>query len=303
LIYGPVPGTPFNERVRRENLMREEFVQHPDRLYRQADGFTTTMKHPTLSAAEIEGLQQWCFEQDFQRLGPSIFRVLESRFLGYQKLKNSLNPFLRQKAEIYAADLRCAYPVFLAGRLLGPNAAVRRWIGDLEQSIYAELGRPAMADRFKSVLAVGAALWTGVTLKFELFQHPKLMRTTYRMPAKRWSDFKLWEEIPHKISIPELSIRVELQHAKQQVWLQLEGALSKKNAEGLGQRIRDSLAQSKSHLVLDLSKLHWDKTHDLRPLREKLEAYRSRIRLVLPKLSAAHPEIILLASMFHHYKG
>ena len=29
LIYGPVPGTPFNERVRRENLMREEFVRAP----------------------------------------------------------------------------------------------------------------------------------------------------------------------------------------------------------------------------------------------------------------------------------
>jgi hypothetical protein len=38
-------------------------------------------------------------------------------------------------------------------------------------------------------------------------------------------------------------------------------------------------------------------------LREKLAEYRSRIRLVLPKLSATHPELILLASMFHHYKG
>ena len=187
--------------------MLEEYVQHPDRLYRQADGFTTTMKHPTLSAKEIEGLQQWCFEQDFQRLGPSIFRVLESRFLGYQKLKNSPNPFLRQKAEVYAADLRCAYPVFLAGRLLGPNAAVRRWIGDLERRIHAELGRPAFAQRFQSVLAVGAALWTGVTLKFDLFQHPRLMRTAYRLPDKRWSEFHLWEEIPDKISIPDLSIQ------------------------------------------------------------------------------------------------
>ena len=303
LIYGPVPGTPFNERVRRENLMREEFVQHPDRLYRQADGFTTTMKHPTLSAGEIEGLQQWCFEQDFQRLGPSIFRVLESRFLGYQKLKNSANPFLRQKAGIFARDLRCAYPVFLAGRLLGPNAAVRRWIGDLEQRIHAELGRPAWAEQSQSVLAVGAALWTALTLKLDLFQHPRLLRTTYRLPDKRWSEFHLWEEIPHRISIPNLAIRVDLQHAKQQVWLRLEGVLSAAQAEGLGQRIHDSLARSKSRLILDLDKLHWDKETDLRPLYEKLAVYRSRIRLVLPKLSTAHPELIVLASMFHYYKG
>lgn len=137
LIYGPVPGTPFNERVRKEKLVREEFVENPDRLYRVADGFTTVMKHPTLSGAEIEGLQRWCFEQDFQRLGPSIFRVLEGRFLGYQKLKNSSNPHLRAKAEVYAADLRIAYPVFLAGILLGPNAAVRSWIRDLQQRVQA----------------------------------------------------------------------------------------------------------------------------------------------------------------------
>ena len=66
--------------------------------------------------------------------------------------------------------IRCFSP----GRLLGPNATVRHWIGDLERRIHAELGRPTLAQRFKSVLAVGAALWTGLTLKLDLFQHPKL---------------------------------------------------------------------------------------------------------------------------------
>jgi hypothetical protein len=105
------------------------------------------------------------------------------------------------------------------------------------------------------------------------------------------------------ISIPNLSIDVDLQHAKKQVWMRLDGALSRAHAEGLGQRIRDSLARSKSRLILDLQKLHWDKVDDLRPLREQLAIYRSRIRLVLPTMSAAHPELILLASMFELYKA
>jgi radical SAM superfamily enzyme YgiQ (UPF0313 family) len=301
LIYGPVPGTPFHERVIKENLLQDVYTSDKDLFYRRADGFKTMMKHPTLSPAQIEDLQRWCFDQDFQRLGPSIYRVLETRFLGYLKLKDSPNPVLRQKAEYFANELRYAYPVFLAGRLLGPNAVIRKWIGDLERRIHAELGRPPFKQQFKSVMAVGAALWTGVTLKLDLFQHPKLQRTTYRLPEKSWSAFDIWEEFQKKHPIPNFSIQVELQHAKQQVWMRLEGALSAKDAEGLGQRIRDSLARSRNRLVLDLNKLHWNKTDDLRPLCDKLAAYRSRIRVVLPKLSAAHPELLLIASMFHHY--
>jgi radical SAM superfamily enzyme YgiQ (UPF0313 family) len=303
LIYGPVPGTPFYERVIKDNLLEEVYAKDTDLYYRRGDGFATMVKHPTLSPAEVEELQRWCFQEDFQRLGPSIFRTLEARWLGYQKLKGSANPWLRRKAEFYAKELRTAYPAFLAGRLLGPNAAVRHWIGDLEKRIHAELGQPALRERLRSVVAVGAALWTGLTLKLNLFQHPKLIRTSYRMPAKRWAGFDLWEELRRKAAFPNLSIQVDLQHAKQQVWMRLEGRLSRAEAEGLGQRIRESLARSKSRLVLDLKKLQWDKVDDLRPLREKLAAYRSRIRLILPKLAAAHPEVILLASMFQHYRS
>jgi radical SAM superfamily enzyme YgiQ (UPF0313 family) len=303
LIYGPVPGTPFYERIIKENLLQDVYTSDKDLFYRRADGFRTMIKHPTLSPEVIEKIQNWCFEQDFQRLGPSIYRVLEARLLGYQKLKNSTNRLLRAKAEYYADELRFAGPVFLPGRLLGPNAKVRSWIGDLERRVYKELGSPTLAQRLKSLAAVGSALWTALTLKLDLFQHPKLIRTTYRLPGERWSGFEAWEEIQRKVASPDFSIQVELQHAKEQVWMRLEGAMSATQAEGLAQRIRESLERSKSRLVLDLQKLHWEKVEDLRPLREKLAAYQSQIRVVLPKLSAAHPELILLAGMFQHYQG
>ena len=149
-------------------------------------------------------------------------------------------------------------------------------------------------------MALGAALWTGLTLSLNLFQHPRLTRTPYRLPGRAWNAFDLWEKFHRETSPPELSIRVELQHARKQVWLRLEGTLSTSAAAGLSDRISDCLARSRSRIVLDLKKLHWEKVEDLGPLREKLAAYRSRIRLVLPKLSAVHPELLLLASLFHH---
>jgi radical SAM superfamily enzyme YgiQ (UPF0313 family) len=122
LIYGPVPSTPFYERVIKENLLQDVYTSDKDLYYRSADGFRTMIKHPTLSPEAIEDIQRWCFEEDFQRLGPSIYRVLETRWLGYQKLKDSPNPLLRRKADFFARELQLAYPVFLAGRWLGPNA-------------------------------------------------------------------------------------------------------------------------------------------------------------------------------------
>jgi hypothetical protein len=123
------------------------------------------------------------------------------------------------------------------------------------------------------------------------------------MPSQRWKAFEGWEEVRRKFASPDFSIQVELQHAKKQVWMRLEGVLSPKDADGLAQQIGESLARSKSRLVLDFKKLRWEKASDLRPLREKLAEYRSRIRVVLPKLSAAHPELILVAAMFQSYQG
>jgi hypothetical protein len=142
------------------------------------------IKHPTLSPQEIEELQRWCFEEDFQRLGPTIFRVLEACWLGYERLRNSVHSALRAKARFFAQELRAAYPAFLVGRLLGPNCRVRRAIGDLQRTVQAELGPPRVGERCKAVLALGAALWTGLTSKLGLFQHPRLTRTRYRIPSR-----------------------------------------------------------------------------------------------------------------------
>jgi hypothetical protein len=192
--------------------LRDDYKGEPEKFYKRADGFTTMIKHPTLSPTQIEGIQQWCYEQDFQRLGPSIFRVVESWLLGYHKLKDSTNPLLRAKARFYAKEVRKSYPIFLAGRLLGPNPAIRQWIADLAKRSHSAIGRPSLKERALSLIAVGAALWTGFTLKFNLFQHPSVRRTAYRVPGEK-QNVMLWES-PHTHELkhePEVGDRVEPQ--------------------------------------------------------------------------------------------
>ncbi len=209
LIYGPVPGTPFHERIIKQGLLQDAYVNDKQLFYRRSDGFTTLIKHPSLSPKEIEGIQQWCFEEDFQRLGPSIYRVLETLLLGYMKLKDSPNPNLKRKSEFYERELRKAYPVFLPGRLFGPNAEIRRWIGDLERRIQSEFGPATMLQRLLSIVAVGAAIWTWLTLRFDFLQHPHLERTEYRTPNKRWNTSSLFQKVPGGPAIPSVSVNLD----------------------------------------------------------------------------------------------
>ena len=70
LIYGPVPGTPFYERAIKDNLLQEVYTKDKDLFYRRGDGFATMIKHPTLSPAQIEELQRWCFEEGLPAARP-----------------------------------------------------------------------------------------------------------------------------------------------------------------------------------------------------------------------------------------
>lgn len=185
LIYGPVPGTPFYDRIVKDNSLQDVYRTDPERFYRDSDGFQTLVKHPTMTAVEIESIQRQCFDVDFQTLGPSIYRVLDTLLLGYETLRSSPSPVLRKKAAFYAAELRKAYPIFLAGKLLGPNPRVRSWIANLERRIQSHFGAPSLVQRALSLVALAAALWTWLTLRFDWLQHPRLMRTTYRMPKAK----------------------------------------------------------------------------------------------------------------------
>ncbi len=295
LIYGPVPGTPFHERVVREGLLDPTAVTDPASFYRRGDGFSSLVKHPTMSPAEIEAAQERCFEEDFRRLGPSIYRSLERWLLGHAKLRESPLPHLRRKAARFAEEIRNAYPVFLAGRLLGPNAGTRRWIADLERRVHSALGRPTLKDRCRSVAALGMALWTGLTLKLHLFQHPRLIRHTFRLTeasglARAWRRLGSEDPAGHRVAVERRPQSV--------VWVRVEGTLA---GTGAGQLVLDlcrALERKRDRVVLDLARLTELKEGAAERISEGLRAYRDRIRVILPKVG----EIATLATIFGLYR-
>jgi ABC-type transporter Mla MlaB component len=163
-----------------------------------------------------------------------------------------------------------------------------------------------MAERLMSLSALGAAAWTALKLRLGIFQHPRLGRVSFRMPEEGlglWAT-KIWESLRDESVSPHFSIQVDLQHAKRQVWLQLNGMLDNLHTETLAQRIKECLAQNRGKLILDLEKVRDSEGKALAALANKLRAYRHRIRIRLPKNYLGHAaQFLLLAQIFKLYKG
>ncbi len=294
LIYGPCPGTPFYDQVVREGSLLPEVATDPERFYQRGTGFYAMVKHPTMTSEDIETAQTRCFEEDFRRLGPVLYRSVDRWLDGYHKLHDSPNPFLRRQAHRIAGDLRKAYPIFLAGRLLGPTKTVRRWIGQLQKRLHATLGRPTWTERLESIGAVALALWTGLTLALRWFQHPPLVRHGFRMssPIKG----RAWRKVAGE-SPAELSIHVEHRPAET-VWVHLKGQLNSSTAAQFVANLRETLATRNDRVVLNLANLAELEDAAASTLADGLQGHRDRIRIILPLIG----EFATLASIFPIYR-
>ncbi|MBI4230068.1 MAG: cobalamin B12-binding domain-containing protein [Planctomycetes bacterium] len=282
LIYGPTPGTPFFDRVVKEGLLHRDLTEDPERYYRRCTGFAAMVTHPTMASAQIEAAQARCFREDFRRLGPSIYRSIDTWLLGYLKLKGSPNAFLRAKAARFASEIRQAYPVFRAGVLFGPTRRVRLRIARLQERVHAALGRPTWTERTRALAATCLAAWTGLTLKLGLFQHPRLIRHTFRIPGARAG--RVWNRL--RILSGEHTVEVE-RRPLSTVWVRVAGTLDTGGASRLIESMRRALRRKRERVVLDLARLVLLEEEVAQRISEGLATYRERVRILLPRIGEA----------------
>ncbi len=295
LIYGPTPGTPFFEKVKEEGTLREDLLADPELYYKTCDGFSAMVEHPKLGGEEIEALQRYCFDEDFQVLGPTLYRSLRTWLNGYLAWRDSADPLLRDKAARYRRDIRNSYPVFLAGRLLGPNRRVRKEIAALQRDVHRYIGKPTLKERALSVVAVGAALATAVTLRFDRFQHPKTVRHAYRLPDESPRLASAWRRLTRE----HIPVSAELR-SERTVWLHLDGKLTKEDFAAFAEGVRQALHRTRDRLVLDLKRLNELETEAAKQLAEVLEEYRERIRILAPA-TLAQPGVAAALAVFALY--
>ena len=179
LIYFAFPSTPLYEKVLAEGRYLPEYQDHPD--YRTFDGFSMHFQHTHFTAEELEDLQKELYRRCFEVLGPSLVRVLQSWFEGYQNLKDSASPLLRERAARMRSYVRSALPGIYPAIRFGPNQQRRSEARQFLREIEDELGSLSLKERLQCWGAIPLSAWTWMTEKLALFQQPRLLRIEHRL--------------------------------------------------------------------------------------------------------------------------
>jgi hypothetical protein len=132
-------------------------------------------------------------------------------------------------------------------------------------------------QRALAVAAVGAAVWTSLTLRLDLRQHPKLVKHASRMPSAAPRPARAWRRLRRAWR----DLLVE-QRSARTVWLRLEGRLSCADARRLGDGVGTALRRTRDHLVLDVERLIGFEHEAAALLAERLGEFRQRIRILAP---------------------
>ena len=126
MLYTPVPGTPlYDEMQQQDRLLRE--VDLAD-IHGQ-DRFN--FEHAAISRGQSKDFLDWAFRRDFERNGPSLFRVWRTTLAGWKRYKDHPDARVRGRFEWEVRTLKN-----VASGLLW---AMERYLQKTNQNISAEI--------------------------------------------------------------------------------------------------------------------------------------------------------------------
>jgi radical SAM superfamily enzyme YgiQ (UPF0313 family) len=185
MLYTPVPGTPLYEEMSEQGRMLEDI--DPADIHGQ-DKFN--FRHAAISRPDSRRFLDWAFWRDFERNGPSLYRMCQTMLQGWRRYKDYPDLRVRERFERENVKLRTAYSAALwaAERYFRRvNDDVSRQIHELRHEIGKEFGS---MSRIAATLAGPVLLWTthredrrlasGVT-----YEPPTILERRNWLPATR----------------------------------------------------------------------------------------------------------------------
>jgi radical SAM superfamily enzyme YgiQ (UPF0313 family) len=155
MLYTPVPGTPlFDE-------MTEQGRMLPDIDLADIHGqFKFNFEHAAIPRDDSKKLLDWAFLRDFERNGPSLYRIFRTTLEGWKRYKNDPDPRIRERFEFEVRQLKSAASACLWAmerRLKKTNQAISEQIRTLRREVEKEFG---LLSRLTAGFAGPVLLWT-----------------------------------------------------------------------------------------------------------------------------------------------
>ena len=122
--------------------------------------FKFNFQHAAISRDDSKRLLDWAFRFDFERNGPSLFRICDTIFQGWKRYHDHPDQRVRQRIASEAVKLRTTYDAALwvmEKRLKKTNASVSIRIRELRREIEHEFGA---ATRLLRTVTGPILLWT-----------------------------------------------------------------------------------------------------------------------------------------------
>ena len=135
MLYTPVPGTPlYNEMSDQGRLLQD---MDPADIHGQ---FKFNFHHATISRDDSKKFLDWAFRLDFERNGPSLYRMCRTMLQGWKRYKNYPDARVRERFTRDIQKLSTAY----SGALWAMERQFRkvnRDVSDQIRSLRAEIKR------------------------------------------------------------------------------------------------------------------------------------------------------------------
>jgi radical SAM superfamily enzyme YgiQ (UPF0313 family) len=138
MLYTPVPGTPLHKEMSEQGRMLTN-IDLAD-IHGQ---WKFNFKHAAISRDQSKKFLDWAFRRDFERNGPSLYRICQTTLQGWKRYKNHPDPRVRERFRWEVRGLRNAYGATLWAmehRLKKTNAQVSAKIHRLRRDIEGEFG-------------------------------------------------------------------------------------------------------------------------------------------------------------------
>jgi len=154
MLYTPVPGTPLYKEMSEQGRMLDI---DPADIHGQ-DKFN--FRHAAISRDDSKRFLDWAFWRDFERNGPSLYRMCQTMLQGWRRYKNYPDLRVRERFARENVKLRTAYSAALWATeryFRKVNREVSEQVHELRREIAKEFG--AMSRLVASV-AGPVLLWT-----------------------------------------------------------------------------------------------------------------------------------------------